>query len=51
MERAGRDGTGPVVGFCGCSNKYWPRKSTEFLDQLVNDELLKVRFSTSQLAS
>ena len=51
MECAGRDGTGPTVGFCGCSNKYWDRKSTEFLDQLVNYEHLKVRFNTSQLAS
>jgi len=51
MECAGRDGTGPIVGFCGGSNKYWNRKSMEFFDQLVNYEYLKVRFSTPQLAS
>jgi len=50
MECAGTGGTGPIVGFCGCSNKYCDRKSTEFLDQFVNYEHLKVRFSTSHLA-
>jgi hypothetical protein len=42
---------GQLYGFVNVSNKYWDRKNTEFLNQLVNYERLKVRFNTSQLAS